>query len=131
MQAPEPPARNRPLLIAGAIVAIEGAALVVVSLVYGLSVRDEGHGLSAWGAAAVGVACGALVAGILARTLGRASRSAIAPALLLQLICLGEAFNMAQESLWAYAAVVAVLALAALTATGLGLRHLPSPDETP
>ncbi len=120
------PAAGPAWIAAGALVALEGCALVTASVVYGLSVHDEGHGVSAWGAAAIGSACGAGLAGLLARAVLRASQSAIAPTVLVQLICLGEAFNMAQESLWPAAIGVAAVALAALACVGLGLRGLPS-----
>ncbi|MDQ1723662.1 MAG: hypothetical protein QOG52_690 [Frankiaceae bacterium] len=114
---------------AAAFVAFEGVALVVVSLLYGANVHDEGHGLSAWGAAAVGAVCGAVIVGVLARALARSSRSAVAPTVLLQLICIGEAYNMTQEQKWSYAVVVTVLAVGALGATALGLRQLPADED--
>ncbi|MCU1678126.1 MAG: hypothetical protein JWM93_2884 [Frankiales bacterium] len=78
--------------------------------------------MSAWGAAAVGVLVGLVVAAVVGRSLARGSQGAVAPTVLLQLICLGEAFNMAQESQWEYAVPVALIAAGALAATFVGVR---------
>jgi LPS O-antigen subunit length determinant protein (WzzB/FepE family) len=70
-----------------------------------------------------------VIVGVLARALARSSRSAVAPTVLLQLICIGEAYNMTQEQKWSYAVVVTVLAVGALGATALGLRQLPTDED--
>ena len=113
---------------AAALVALEGMALIVVAVLYGATVHDEGHGVSAWIAVIVGLASGAGIVAVLARALRR-SRNAVAPAILLQLMSLGEAYNMAQEQRWSYAVIVGFLAAGALVSTALGLRQMPAGED--
>ena len=124
--SPTSPTSSTWLRAAATFVTLEGAGLVAVSILYGASVRDEGHGVSAWGAAIVGVAFGASIVGVLARALARGSRRAVAPTVLLQLICIGEAYNMTQEQRFLYAVIVGVLAGCALVATAIAVRRLPT-----
>ena len=104
-------------------------ALIVVAVLYGATVHDEGHGVSAWIAVIVGLASGAGIVAVLTRALRRGSRNAVAPAILLQLMSLGEAYNMAQEQRWSYAVIVGFLAAGALVSTALGLRQMPAGQD--
>jgi hypothetical protein len=120
-RTPRPPAALR---LAGGLVAVEGVALVVLSIVYAaFAVRDRSAGVSAWFATVFGLAAGAVLVAVLARGLARGARRAFAPALLLELICLGEAYNMAKEHRWLPAAVVAVLALGTLAPLLVGIAR--------
>jgi hypothetical protein len=67
------------------------------------------------------------------RAIGRASRGAYSPLLLLELICLPVAWGLAQGHQWAYSAIVglsALVVLAGLTSPA-GRRIVTNEDAAP
>jgi hypothetical protein len=128
-----PPAAVR---VAGALVALQGVAVVVLTIVYAVfAVRDRSVGVSAGFATVFGLAAATLLVTVLARNLARGSRRAFAPAILLELICLGEAYNMTKEHRTAAGASVAAVALGTIVALVIGIARTPdtpaAPDSPP
>lgn len=117
MQAP------RQVLVAAALLAVEGAALVVLGAVYavaGLAGAPTDR-LATLLAAAASVALGLLVLLVLASGVRRLRGGARSPAVVLQLLALPVGSGLVQGRVWVAAAVVLGLA-------GGVIYHLATPE---
>lgn len=118
--------RPAPLRLAAVMAMLQGAALAVVSVVFGVAVL-VGHPndrSTALFSAALGLFAAALLLG-LARPLRRARRFARTPIVLLDLLALPVGVGLAQAGRAAYAAVVLLLALATLAALAAPSARAP------
>lgn len=112
-----PAGRGRTLRLATVVVAVQGMALVGLSLAYAAyAFVGEPHSAASVAAAAVlGIAAGILLV-VLAAQLRRRHRWAATPVLIAEFLCLPVGWGLAQAHLWGYAAAVAVPALGVLIA---------------
>jgi hypothetical protein len=113
------------------IVLVQGAALLVGSVVYGIwavATRPKHTGLAV--AAAVFFVLAALVLLGTARGLARWARASVSPMLLIELLMLPVGWSMAQASQWALSAalIVPAVAVIGLLFTDEGRAVMRGPD---
>lgn len=103
--------------VAAVITAVQGAALAVVAVGYGVEAfvgAPKNFALTLL-AAGMGLAAGAVLL-LLARGLRRHRRWTVSPIVLTEIICLPVAYGLAQGHLWAAAAAVGLPAVVVLGA---------------
>jgi hypothetical protein len=129
-----PPTRDRPgtaLRWVIGIVAAQGAALLVGSLVYAAwaAVTRPAHTGLALTAAVVVLLAGLVLLGT-GRGLSRSARASVSPMLLIELLMLPVGWSMAQASQWAISAalVVPALVVIALLFSGEGRSVMRGQD---